>query len=93
MGVPEWNSLTSYLRERRQIEAEAWDQRIALICCVIANVHRSPRAPVFRLSDFMPNYDMPRENAGLSPEQMLDKVTSINRMLGGADMREGDMRK
>ena len=70
------------LAERFANEQEALDYRAALICSVIAEVHRDrkKRSKPYTPSDFMPKKKMKVELTG---EQMREQVEAINITLGG----------
>jgi len=64
------------IAERRQ------DSRAALICAVLANIHRDPKRQPFTISDFMPGNKPSSE-----PQELLEHIRTWNRMMGGKETR------
>ena len=66
----------------RYNETQNWlNHRAALICSVIANVHRDPKrkSKPYVTDDFMPT----RERKVMTDQQMYDQVKACNLILGG----------
>jgi hypothetical protein len=75
------------LADRHKQEQERLDHkgdyRTALVCYVIAETHRNPKArrQPFKISDFMPGSKTVIERQ--TPEQMLTMVKVLNAAFGG----------
>lgn len=61
------------LTERLQVLHDWENYRSALICAVMANIHRDPKAgKTYSPQDFMP--DKPKQKQKQTPEQMLNMI-------------------
>lgn len=56
---------------RRNLELERQDYHAALICWVLANIHRGPKQKPYQITDFMPNA---KRKAKQTPEQMISML-------------------
>lgn len=63
-------------------EREQQDYRAGLICCVIANVNRSPKTKPFAPADFMPRYGKNKARPQ-RPDEMPQVAKLWNAALGG----------
>lgn len=86
MNPKQFRALVDRLEHRLERE----DYRAALICAVLANVHRGKKRKAYSPKDFMPS----QKNKGpqrppQSPQQMLSFVEMLNAAFGGEDKRKG----
>lgn len=65
-----WEQLEALI-ERHSNSVEREDYHAALICAVLANIHRAKSTSVFKPSDFMPKT---KEEQKQTPDQMLETV-------------------
>jgi hypothetical protein len=60
------------LLKRRQFDIDTGDRQAALICAVLANIHRDPKkSRAYTVQDFLPQ--KPK-----SPEELLEKVKTLH---------------
>ena len=55
------------------------DIRSAIIACVLANVNRGKNTPAFKVDDFMPKFDPPRQMSNDEIRNVLKGLTHGNR--------------
>lgn len=71
------------LRQHRNSE-ERNDYRAALVCAVMANIHRDPKkSKVYKPEDFMPGPGKASEKKEMNDEEMLSQLKLMNASLGG----------
>ena len=71
------------LIKQHNLSERAQDYRAALICSVLANIHRDPKKKVnpFEAQDFMPN---PKKvSRKMSEQEMLTQLELMNASFGG----------
>jgi hypothetical protein len=69
-----------WICEAHGTKEERLDYRAALICAVLANCHRNPKAKPFQPRDFMP-----QKQHEQTPEDMMAMIRALNAVLGGED--------
>lgn len=62
---------------------ERGDLQAAIVAATVANALKDKKGRMLRPKDFMPVFDRPKR----SPDQMLQLVESLNRQMGGRDLR------
>jgi hypothetical protein len=72
--------------QRRQAQLERADWGAALVCSVIANVHRDPkkRQRPYAPDDFLPRR---RRRGDLNSHEVTRRLEALTMMLGGDDRR------
>ncbi len=72
------------LVKRLQVKCKQDDARVAMICCILANVNRDPkkRSKPYEIKDFMPKYGDSEQ--GQSEPQSWQNMHAVARMLNRA---------
>jgi hypothetical protein len=68
-------------RHRERYEREC--SHAALVCMVLANIHRPKRSKAFTVDDFMPGRGRGRAKQPQSVQQMKDMAIMLTRAFGG----------
>lgn len=69
--------------DRYNADVERQDLRAALVCAVLANIHRDSKSRVFTPADFMPSYSQRDPSQKAAPEkEELDYLLELAQNLG-----------